>query len=61
MRYAIDCIMDGVWVQFNVGQCLHMMSPKNKRQKVATSKLCGVGVWICFILRSFQIYATKWT
>ena len=35
--------MDGVWVQFNVGKSVHMMSPKNKRWKVATGKISGVG------------------
>ena len=43
MRYAIDCFVDGVWVQFNVGQSVHMMSPKNKRRKVAIGKISGVG------------------
>ena len=43
MRYGIDCFVDGVWVQFNVGQSVHMMSPKNKRRKVAIGKINGVG------------------
>ena len=30
-------------MQFNVGQCVHLMSPKNKRCKVATGKINGVG------------------
>jgi hypothetical protein len=42
MRYVIDCFVDGVWVQFDVGQSMHMMSPKNKRQKVASGKISGV-------------------
>jgi hypothetical protein len=43
MRYVIDCFVDGVWVQFNVGQSVHMMSLKNKRRKVASGKISGVG------------------
>lgn len=30
-------------VTFNVGQSVHLMSPKNKRRKVATGKISGVG------------------
>ena len=30
-------------MQFNVGQCVHLMSPKNKRRKVETGKISGVG------------------
>lgn len=40
--YAIDCFVDDVWMQFNVGQRMHMMSPKNKKQKVTTGKISGV-------------------
>ena len=54
MKYAIDCFVDGVWVQFNVGHSVHMMSPENKRRKVASSKINGVGVGISFMLRSFR-------
>jgi hypothetical protein len=35
--------VDGVWVQFNVGQSVYMISPKNKRRKVASGKISGVG------------------
>ncbi len=30
-------------MQFSVGQSVHMMSPKNKRRKVAIGKISGVG------------------
>ena len=43
MGYVIDCFMDGVWVQLNVGQSMHMMNPENKRRKVASSKISSVG------------------
>jgi len=43
MRYVIDYFVDGVWVQFNVGQSVYMISPKNKRRKVASGKISGVG------------------
>lgn len=43
MRYVIDYFVDGVWVQFKVGQSVHMMSSKNKRQKLAIGKINGVG------------------
>ena len=43
MRYAINFYVGGVWVQFNVGQSVYMMSQKNKRQKVAIGKINGVG------------------
>jgi hypothetical protein len=42
MKYVIDCFVDGVWMQFNVGQSMHMMSPKNKRRKVTNRKISGV-------------------
>ena len=36
-----------MWVVYgcssNVGQFVHMMSPKNKRRKVAIGKISGVG------------------
>ena len=35
--------MHGVQVQFTVGQSVHMMSPKNKRRKVAIGMINGVG------------------
>ena len=60
MKYVIDCFVDGVWVQFNVGQSVHMMSLKNKRRKVASDKISGVGVRISFILRSFRNSTIKW-
>ena len=40
----LECLVDGVQVTFNVGQSVHLMSPKNKRRKVATGKISGVGV-----------------
>jgi hypothetical protein len=42
MRYVIDCFVDSILVQFNVGQSVHIMSPKNKRRKVAFGKISGV-------------------
>ena len=43
MRYAINFLGNGVCVQFNVGQSLHMMGQKNKRRMVTISKGSGVG------------------
>jgi hypothetical protein len=32
-----------MWAQFHVGQCVHMMSVKNNKQKMTTCKISGVG------------------
>ena len=32
-----------MWMQFNVGQCVHMMSVKNNKQKMEIGKINGVG------------------
>ena len=30
-------------MQFSVGQCVHMMNPRNNKQKVASGKISDVG------------------
>ena len=59
MWYAIHCFVDGVWVQFNVGQSMHMMSPKNKRRKVAIGKIRGVGGVDKFQFKVIPVFCYK--
>jgi hypothetical protein len=49
-RHAIDFYFDAIWIQFIIGQCVHLMSVKNNKQKVATNNISGVGVWTNFTL-----------
>ena len=42
-RHLTYSYLDAMWLQFNVGQCVHMMNPRNNKQKVASGKISGVG------------------
>jgi hypothetical protein len=40
---ASNAYVHVVWMQFTVGQCVHMMNARNNKQKVASGQISGVG------------------
>jgi hypothetical protein len=40
---ASNAYVHVVWMQFTVGQCVHMMNARNNKQKVASGQISGGG------------------